>query len=270
MNWRSTLKTEIKTDKPLNIIYIPDMQQKPGVDPSFLRAVGNYIVAKKPDIIVNAGDFWDMPSLSSYDKGKKASHGRTVLADIEAGHRAMEIMLEPLYELQTRQAQNKKKVYQPRMLYLMGNHEERILRHIESNPELDGFLSLDDLRLESYGWEVIPFLDTASINGVLFSHFFYNPMTGRPFSGSIENRLNKIKCSFVQGHVQGLQIGTTFRPDGSQLWGIVAGSGYEHEEGYIGPQANDHWRGILHFYNVLDGDMGHKTIALKWLKENYL
>jgi hypothetical protein len=257
-------------DKPLNILYIPDMQQKPGVCPKFLEAVGNYIVHKRPDVIVNAGDFWDMPSLSSYDKGKKASHGRTVLEDIKAGQVAMSTMLQPVYSLQARQVANKKKVYNPKMFYLIGNHEERIDRHVNSNPELDGFLSLDDLKLPDYGWEVIPFLDTININGVLFSHYFYNPMTGRPLGGSIENRLNKIKCSFVQGHVQGLQIGTAFRPDGSQLWGIVAGSGYEHDEGYIGPQANDHWRGLIEMYNTQDGDFGHKTISTKWLKENYL
>lgn len=261
---------QLTSEKPLKILWIPDMQQKPGVSPDFLGAVGNYIVAKKPDVIIYAGDFWDMPSLSSYDKGKKASHGRTVLADIEAGHKAMEIMLKPMWEFQRKQAQNKKKVYQPKMYYLMGNHEQRIERHVEANPELDGFLSYDDLRLEGYGWQVVPFLDTVNVNGVLFSHYFYNPMSGRPYGGSIENRLNKIKCSFVQGHVQGLQIGTTFRPDGSQLWGIVAGSGYEHDEGYIGPQANDHWRGIIEMYNVKDGDFGHKTIGLKWLKDNYL
>lgn len=263
-------KLQVKSKTPLDVLWIPDMQQKPGVDPSFLAAVGNYIVTKQPDVIVNAGDWWDMPSLSSYDKGKKASHGRTVLDDIQAGHIAMEIMLKPLRDLQWRQIKNKKKVYNPQMFFIIGNHEQRIERHVESNPELDGFLSYDNLQLESYGWQVVPFLDTLNVNGVLFSHYFYNPMSGRPYGGSIENRLNKIKCSFVQGHVQGLQIGTTFRPDGSQLWGIVAGSGYEHDEGYIGPQANDHWRGLIEMYNVKDGDFGHKTINIRWLKENYL
>lgn len=263
-------KRTISTDEPLNILWISDMQQKPGVDPSFLRSIGNYIVTKRPDVIINAGDWWDMPSLSSYDKGKKASHGRTVLEDIKAGQVAMDIMLKPLFELQARQVSNKKKIYYPKMFFLMGNHEQRIERHVNSNPELDGFLDYGTLGIESYGWEVVDFLDVVSINGVLFSHYFYNPLTGRPLGGSIENRLNKIKTSFVQGHVQGLQIGTTFRPDGSQLWGIVAGSGYEHDEGYIGPQANDHWRGILELYNVKDGDFGHKTISTKWLKENYL
>lgn len=246
------------------------MQQKPGVDPAFLLAVGNYIVHKRPDVIVNAGDFWDMPSLSSYDRGTKASHGRSVLADIEAGHVAMEVLLEPLRTLQQTQSQNKKKVYRPRMVFLLGNHEQRIERHVNSNPELDGFLSYADLRLEEYGWEVIPYLQTINLGGVLFSHYFYNPMTGRPLGGSIESRLNKIKMSFVQGHVQGLQIGTSFRPDGSKCWGVVAGSGYEHEERYIGPQANDHWRGILMLYNVQNGDFGHYTVPLTWLKENYL
>ena len=256
--------------QPLKILFIPDLQQKPGVCPRFLEAIGNYICHKRPDVIVNAGDFWDMPSLSSYDRGTKASHGRSVIADIEAGHRAMEIMLEPLFALQNKQKLHKKAVYRPRMVYLIGNHEQRIERHVNSNPELDGFLSYDDLRLESYGWEVIPFLQTVNIGGVLFSHYFYNPMTGRPLGGSIESRLNKIKMSFVQGHVQGLQIGTSFRPDGSKCWGIVAGSAYEHEEGYIGPQANDHWRGLVMLYNVKDGDFGHYTIPLKWLKERYL
>ena len=49
---------------------IPDCQVKPGQDYSFLRWVGNYLAEKKPDVIVQIGDFADMPSLSSYDVGK--------------------------------------------------------------------------------------------------------------------------------------------------------------------------------------------------------
>lgn len=260
----------VQSETPLNILWIPDAQQKPGVPFEYLEAIGNLIVTKQPDVIINAGDFWDMHSLSSYDKGKKASHGRSVIDDLEAGHQAMRTLLRPLRKYQAKQMQNKKKLYNPKMFFLMGNHEQRIERHVNMNPELDGFLGYDALRLEEYGWTVVPFLDVLKVNGVLFSHYFYNPMTGRPYSGTIEARLNKIKCSFVQGHVQGLQIGTTFRPDGSQLWGIVAGSCYEHEESYIGPQANTHWRGLLELYNVLDGDLGHKTISLDWLKRNYL
>ena len=50
---------------------IPDCQVKDGVDLSYLTWVGKYLVEKKPDVIVQIGDFADMPSLSSYDVGKK-------------------------------------------------------------------------------------------------------------------------------------------------------------------------------------------------------
>ena len=62
---------------------IPDTQVKRGVDLSYLEWIGKYIVDKKPDVIVQIGDFADMPSLSSYDVGKKSFEGRRYKDDIE-------------------------------------------------------------------------------------------------------------------------------------------------------------------------------------------
>jgi len=47
-------------------MFIPDIQAKPDVDFTYLKAIGNYMVAKKPDVVVCIGDFADMESLSSY------------------------------------------------------------------------------------------------------------------------------------------------------------------------------------------------------------
>ena len=55
----------------MKICVIPDCQIKEGVPTEHLEWAGQYIADKKPDVIVNIGDFWDMPSLSSYDKGRK-------------------------------------------------------------------------------------------------------------------------------------------------------------------------------------------------------
>lgn len=79
---------------------IPDTQVKPGVPMNHLTAAGNYIVRKRPDVIIHIGDHWDMASLSSYDRGKKAMEGRRVLADIQAGKDAMDLLLAPLKALQ--------------------------------------------------------------------------------------------------------------------------------------------------------------------------
>ena len=49
-------------------IFIPDTQVKTGTPTEHLIAAGNYIASKRPDVIIHAGDHWDMPSLSSYEK----------------------------------------------------------------------------------------------------------------------------------------------------------------------------------------------------------
>ena len=251
-------------------LLIPDTQVKPGTDSTHLEACGNYIVEKRPDTIIHIGDHWDMPSLSSYDRGKKAMEGRRVLADIYSGQRAMEVLLAPLRKLQAHQKWHKKKVYKPRMVFTVGNHENRIVRHVESNPELDGSLGMNDLGLAEMGWEVHDFLRPVIIDGIMYAHYFYNPMSGRPYGGTIVNKMSKIKCSFSMGHQQGLQIATETNNAGTKMWGLVAGSFYTHMEDYIGPQGNDHFRGLVMKHNVRDGDYSPCIVDVNYLIKKYL
>lgn len=53
-------------------LIIPDTQVKEGIDFEYLTRIGQYIVDVKPDVVIHLGDFADMPSLSSYDVGKKS------------------------------------------------------------------------------------------------------------------------------------------------------------------------------------------------------
>ena len=77
-------------------LFIPDTQVRPEVCINHLNALGNYIVHIKPDVIVMAGDFADMHSLSSYDTGRKAGEGARYEDDIEAAQRAMSALMEPI------------------------------------------------------------------------------------------------------------------------------------------------------------------------------
>lgn len=254
----------------MKILVIPDTQVKPNVPLDHLRACGNFIVEKKPDVIVHIGDHFDMKSLSSYDRGKKAAEGQRVQADIDAGIHAMNVLLEPLRRLQDKQRRNKKRVYDPRLVFCIGNHEQRIERHVEANAELEGFLGYGDLKLQELGWEVHDFLQPVQIEGIAFSHYFYNPMSGRPYGGTIHTKLKNIKHSFVMGHQQGLDIATVTNNLGQKLWGLVAGSFYMHDEGYIGPQGQDHWRGIVMLHNVRNGNYNPCIIDMDYLLEQYL
>lgn len=180
----------------------------------------------------------------------------------------MRELLSPLWTYNARQRRNSKRQYNPRMVMLIGNHENRIDRAIKANPRhYENVISLDDLEYETYGWEVIPFLEIIEIDGILYSHYFINTDSAKKnvLSGAVLNRLKSIGRSFVQGHAQGLQVGIRDTVDGRRLRGIVAGSFYSHDEDYMGPQGNPHWRGVLKLDNVVEGDYDLQEISLQRL-----
>lgn len=247
---------------------IPDVQAKPGIDFTYLNNIGKYLVEKKPEVIVCIGDFADMPSLSSYDKGKKSFEGRRYLADIDASHEAMSALLEPLYTYNYNAKRNKKRPYTPKMIMTLGNHEQRILRAVELQPELEGVLDISHLDFTGYGWEVYPFLEVAHVDGIAYSHYFTSGTLGRPVTSS-RALLTKKHQSCVMGHVQTMALSTDYRADGTPILGLFAGCCYEHNEDYLGPQGNAHFRGIHMLYEVSAGSFYHHPISLSYLNKKY-
>lgn len=252
------------------ILVIPDVQAKPGNDFTFLTRIGKYIVDKRPDTVVCIGDFADFPSLSSYDKGKKSFEGRRYKADVEASKEAMTALLLPMREHNLAELEKGKagKQYRPRMVMTLGNHENRVNRAIENESLLDGTISVDDLEYEKFGWEVHPFLEVVVIEGVAFSHYFTTGVMGRPAT-TAQAILNKKHQSCVCGHQQGRQSAHATRADGKRLTAIIAGSSYEHQEEYLGPQGNQHWRGIFLMHNVQDGEFDECFVSLDYLARRY-
>ena len=156
---------------------IGDTQVRPGVPTNHLRATARYCMDKRPEVIIHMGDHWDFPSLSSYEtKGSSFFEGASLAADIKAGNDAMTVFTDVLTKHNVRMRRNKKKGYHPRMVFLMGNHENRMQRLIDSDPVLyRDVIGYHQLNLDR--WEVVPFLEMRNIDGVEYSHYFYNPMT---------------------------------------------------------------------------------------------
>jgi hypothetical protein len=248
-------------------LIIPDAQVKEGVDTSHLLAIGKYIVQHKPDVIVCIGDFWDMESLSAWDRGKLQFEGRRYVKDVESGNAAMELMLGPLKRYNIRRKLGKKAPYRPKMIFTLGNHEYRIQRAVESSGEYQGLMGYHDLNLSD--WEVYDFLEPVEVDGVKYAHFFANPMTGKPYGGTIDTRLKNIGYSFTQGHTQTLLYGRRDLTNGQVLNGVVCGAFYSHDESYKGYQGNNHFRGVLHKRNVSEGDYDLEVIRLDSLLEDY-
>jgi hypothetical protein len=242
-------------------MFLPDGQCKPGVRDEHWTWAGNYAVEKKPDVIINAGDFFDMPSLSSYDKGKLSFEGRRYVNDVDAGKRAMEKFLKPIEDY-NRTAEEK---YTPRMVFTMGNHEHRIIRYVENNQEFSGKFSFDDLGLKDYGWEVHDFLKPVEIDGIQYCHFFTSGVMGRPVS-SAAALLRERQQSCTMGHVQWVDIAIHKKTQATALFGGIF---YQHDEDYLGYQGNNCKRGLWIKHEVEDGLYDPMYVSMKFLGKNY-
>lgn len=255
---------------PRKHLFIPDTQITPTTPLDHLGWIGQYIVDKQPDVIVQAGDFADMESLSSYDKGKKQYEGRRYKKDILAALDGMEQLMMPLKHYNETRIIRKEKQYRPELHLTLGNHEHRITRAVEDDPKCDGLMSVDDLQYERFGWKVYPFLEVAEIDGIAYSHYFYNPLSGRPYGGqSMDTRLKNLGFSFVAGHQQVYLCGSRPLNNGRRIRGLIHGAAYLHDEDYRGPQANGEMRAIFMLHEVRNGDYMLNEVSLDFLCRRY-
>lgn len=243
-------------------LVIPDTQVEPGRPIDHLDWIGRYRqerYAGQQLTTVHLGDHWNMGSLSSYDrKGGTAMEGRRVHEDLSSGNEAFGLLDGPATNAQRRKWDDH---------FLVGNHEHRITRAAEQDAALDGLFTLDSL--DTLDWWRHDFLDPVDLDGVIYSHYFYNPNTGRPYAGAnLETRLKTIGHSFTMGHQQGLKWGRIETLAGARL-GLVAGSCYLHDEPYLGPQGNTGWCGIIVCNNVEAGSYDPMFVSLDYLCRRY-
>ena len=252
----------------MRILVIPDTQIKDGVPLEQLTWAGKAIVDYRPDCIVHLGDHADMPSLSTYEKaGSKYFEGKRYKADIDSAKEGMRMLLAPLRELQAKLKKSKKAPYEPRMVLTLGNHCNRITRAVNSNPVVEGIISLNDLRYED-DWEVYPFLVPVFIEGIAFSHYFPTGSMGRA-SASPAATLKNLHMSCVAGHQQGKQIAYSKRADGVPLFSIICGSFYQHNEDYMDLLGNCHWRGLLILNEAHNGSADELFLSMDYLRRKY-
>lgn len=244
----------------LKVAYIPDTQCRDGVNMNHLTWAGEYIERKRPDVIVHAGDHWDMPSLNEHNTIVERVHSkRTYLKDIDAGKRGMELLLNPIA---------KARGYKPYQVFTMGNHCYRIIRALMADPRLEGIMSLDHLCLEDYGWTVYPFLEPVEIGGTAFSHYFPSGVRGQPIC-TARQLLQKYHMSAIAGHQQHRDIAFGKRADGRSMTALITGSFYQHDEEYLSPFTNKHWRGMYMFHEMIDGEFDEMAVSINFLRRKF-
>lgn len=247
------------TGKHRRYVIVPDTQVRPGVPTDHLEWAGRYIAEKRPDVVVHLGDHWDLPSLNTHTSdAAKAFSGVDYAADIAAGNEAIGRLVAPFRDVAG---------YRPELHFLVGNHEDRAARTVENFPFLRGVIKPSDMQLDD--WNVHPFLKTVLLDGILFAHYFANPMSGRPVGGTAHNLLRQVGRSCVMGHRQVLDCAIQELPDGTRRRATICGAFYSHREEYKGEQGNGHFRGIIVLNEVRDGMWDQMEVSLEYLRRKY-
>jgi hypothetical protein len=251
------------------VLVIPDQHARPKHDNKRADYLGLLIKDVRPDLLVNMGDAADMASLCSYDKGKAKFYAQSYQRDIESHLDFQEHMLAPMY---------KAKKKRPQMVFLIGNHEQRINRALEYEPHLSGDrygMSMRDLDLESHYHEVIPYDGSTpgifNYDGVLFSHYFVSGVMGRAIGGEhhAASLLSKNLCSSVAAHSHTFDFSIRKRADGGTLMALVAGVFQEHKTDWAGAGEGFWESGVAILRGFEKGRWDLEWVSLARLQEEY-
>lgn len=241
-----------------SILIIPDAHAHVDYDNDRFTWLGRLVVERKPDIIVCLGDWADMPSLSSYDKGKKGMEGKRYLADIRHAFDAQEKMFGPIYAYNKGRSRNAR--YNPYSVMVEGNHDSdrgRIGKALSLSPELDGIIKGSDLCYDSFWSTVVPFKDVINIEGISFTHYFPSGVMGKSIGGEnmAASMLKRNMQSSVQGHTHILDKAVRTKADGSKCFALSAGC-YTHldfKDDWCANTVKMWWNGVIMLTGVENG-----------------
>lgn len=220
----------------------------------------------KPDVVVNIGDSADMPSLSSYDKGKRSFHGRTYAADIASHLDFQERLFGPI-------KRTKKRL--PKRVVFIGNHDQRIEKALDLSPELEGTISTGDLCLSDWYSEVVPYVagapGVATLDGISYAHFHSSGVMGRAVGGQhpATSLITTKLTSCVSGHLHLADWSVRTDGTGRKVHGLFTGVYQDYVSDWAGEANKLWWRGIVVLRNVEDGNFDPQFISLDSIKREY-
>lgn len=230
-------------NKPLTkVLVIPDCQI-PYHDKLSMRAVERYMVDELWDEVVYIGDFMDFHQLASFTKDEPEALTKTLAADYKVANEILErhALLLPQAAKRT---------------FIMGNHEDRVRRFADKNPQLKGIIDVDvNLRLKERGFKVIksyPDHETHRIGNAFFHHGLYTS------ANHPKKMADNFGVNIFYGHTHDVQSYSKV------LWGkdkTIVGQSLgclcRYDLDYVGQSPTNWQQAITTFYFRADGYFNH-------------
>ena len=247
----------------------------PDQDLSRFTVLGDFIADTQPENIIQLGDFVTVDSLSQWDQNKRALlNGRNYNKDILSGRAALQKLIKPIVNLQKKQKYQKKRVYRPKFVWCLGNHEDRVEQYVIRNPECEGkFDIVTDLGihyfLQTTEAIIVPYRHQHILNGVAFTHAIINA-AGKPVGGKtvMARSLDVLNRSTIFGHTHRLVYDSVGRY-GGQVQALTVGTFSEHTDEYAadGKRLTNYYRGIVLIHHLDDGLFDFEPITIRRLRD---
>lgn len=196
-----SVATVIPTGKAQRVLVIGDLHQDPRHEDrlSVLTWIGRYASEHRFDRIIQVGDWSTFDSVNQHDKNdtyaSKFKPGiRDDLDNLQASHRAFRRGISSDYK--------------PRLNFLNGNHEQRLERFENANPEaVQTFTLSREETFAQFGWKTRPYGELFYVDGVGFTHHPTNG-AGRAYGGKTgpQRAANESTVPVVSGHTHRRQV----------------------------------------------------------------
>ena len=224
------------------------------------RALGNKIRTEKPDCVVLIGDFLSLNCLSAWDRNKRAKlENKRYHLEIAAGNKALDLIgFGPARERV--------------VVYIEGNHENRLTRYLEHDPTFEGFANVQqDLRLRERNIEWVPYKECFIMGGVNFTHI---PIAsnGRAIGNPnvAQKALRLFNNSVVFGHTHTLDHAAEHRHGAPHLnQSLSVGCFFEHVDEYAQGSMTNYWRGLVDLNIYGNNRFDIRTTSMSQLYNEY-
>lgn len=214
----------------------------PDVDIATNEIFFEFLKDFNPDIFILAGDCMDMGSISFYNKNKpKLTEGKRLKRE----YKSFQLGYLDIYDNILKDACKR--------YFFIGNHEYRVDRLIEENPQFEGWIEVEN-NLDLSEYKVIPFNEVMNLGDMYFIH------------GAYWNKYHAEKNARVYGkhvfswHVHTNQVFSMFSPiNRLPRQGVSVGCACNKNPDYMRNKPNNWVNQFLFFYLYGDGSFTYYT-----------
>jgi len=207
-----------------------------------MSIVKKFLKDFQPNYLIYGGDALDLSCISDFNKAKPKLIEKARLKKEYRGFQKE--ILTPIDKIVT----NKCKKY-----YLIGNHEWRVDRLVEGNPQMEGLVELEEhLNLTDY--TIIPFNGILNIGEMAFIH----GITCNKYHS--EKNVSTYNTNVFSGHLHTSQVYTKVSPLNSlPKSGVSVGCLCDMNPHYMQNKPNAWVHQFLYFYIFDDGSFTYYT-----------